>query len=775
MSFSCLKTKILIISLLLTSIPLTLVAGDNPDVPQPDISLDATNKDWTVLIYMCGDNNLEYFAMDDLNELEAAGGTTADVNVVVMVDQATEDFSEPAYVSAWTESRYYVIEGDSLISTFTSPLNTSLGEQNMGDGATLEAFVDWGLTNFPANNTALILWDHGNGLDGVCWDDDDNDFLTIDEVDDALEGYYFDLFAFDACIMGHIEILYELQDNCEILVSSLYNIPGDGYPYDIILADLIADPTQTASEWAATIVYEYANYYTLHSSADVTLSAYNTTALVGIDMLVNDLSQALIAALPTYYSTIYNAINMADSYTPEFVCEFYQFIEEVQSISAFGVDTAAINLLNMLDDALIVTDSSMLITPYGLWVFLPSLPYNYINDFYVYSNQSVVNSYYNNYYDFEFVANTDWDNFVYEWRDMVDTLIPSVSVGSPYSGTLTDGYYKYIQADLSDPGAGIAYKVTLNMDSFVDFDLYAYNEEAYLGMSNSVSTSSTNIDDNPEVLILPISGVTTVFFMVYAYSGSGSFTLTMETIDYDDDEYEENDNLNSAVYLDLNNEYDLIAYDDDFFEIELSSGQNVEIILDFNPSTVDLDLYLVNDQGEIVDYSESYTTDEYIDYTATYTGSYFICVSYFEGELGSSYILGIWSEIGPDVSSINHVPYNPDPGENIQVTCIVTGPYTITSVILSYSYDSGSTWINVTMSVSGSEYSGTIPGDENADDIRYKIYALDSEDNSIVTTVKIVEFDSASFIVFPWFMIPVLLVGLAFINKRFLRKLRNKN
>ncbi|MCK4973510.1 MAG: hypothetical protein KAS52_09320, partial [Candidatus Heimdallarchaeota archaeon] len=87
----------------------------------------------------------------------------------------------------------------------------------------------------------------------------------------------------------------------------------------------------------------------------------------------------------------------------------------------------------------------------------------------------------------------------------------------------------------------------------------------------------------------------------------------------------------------------------------------------------------------------------------------------------------------------------------------------------------GSTWTNVTMSASGSEYTGTIPGNENTADIRYKIYATDSEDNSIVTVVKTVTYVSSSFIAFPWFMIPVLLVCLAFINKRFLKKLRNKN
>ena len=122
MNYSSLLTKLTIFSLLLASVPLTLVAGNSSDLVQSTSTLDAVNKDWTVLIYMCGDNNLEAFAFDDLNELEAAGGTTADVNVVVMVDQSSIDYPDPAYVSAWDETRYYIIEGDGLTSTFTSPL-----------------------------------------------------------------------------------------------------------------------------------------------------------------------------------------------------------------------------------------------------------------------------------------------------------------------------------------------------------------------------------------------------------------------------------------------------------------------------------------------------------------------------------------------------------------------------------------------------------------------------------------------------------------------------
>ncbi|MBY9000265.1 MAG: PPC domain-containing protein [Candidatus Heimdallarchaeota archaeon] len=294
-------------------------------------------------------------------------------------------------------------------------------------------------------------------------------------------------------------------------------------------------------------------------------------------------------------------------------------------------------------------------------------------------------------------------------------------------------------------------------------------------MPNSVYAYSENADAYDEVIILPITAVTTVFFKVSSYLGSGTYTLSLETIEYDDDEYEENDNVDTAAYLEINDEYDLIAYDDDFFEIELLSGQEVEIILDFEPSLVDLDLYLVNDTGAIVDYSESYTTDEYITYTATYTGSYFIYVSYFDGEQGSSYTLSIWSDVGPDVTNINHVPYSPEPGENVVVTCTVTGPYTITTVLLSYSYDGGSSWTNVTMSnIGGSDYSATIPGSEEADYINFKIYVTDSESNSFVSSERSVEYESNSFIAFPWYMIPILLLGLAFTNKRFLRKLRLK-
>jgi len=45
----------------------------------------ANPKQWTVLVWMAGDNDLEEYALGDLNELKKIG-STADVDVVAQID-----------------------------------------------------------------------------------------------------------------------------------------------------------------------------------------------------------------------------------------------------------------------------------------------------------------------------------------------------------------------------------------------------------------------------------------------------------------------------------------------------------------------------------------------------------------------------------------------------------------------------------------------------------------------------------------------------------------
>jgi hypothetical protein len=117
-------------------------------------------KEWTIMMYMNGDNNLEEFALDNFLQMSDVG-STPQVNVVVQLDRI------PGYVGAspdyddWTQTlRFYVAKG-------TKPKSTEaildLGELDMGDPKTLADFITWCRKEYPAKKYMLVIWNHGQG------------------------------------------------------------------------------------------------------------------------------------------------------------------------------------------------------------------------------------------------------------------------------------------------------------------------------------------------------------------------------------------------------------------------------------------------------------------------------------------------------------------------------------------------------------------------------------------------------------------------------------
>ena len=106
---------------------------------------------WTVLVYLDGDNNLEREAVEDFLEM-ASVGSNGDVQIVVQFDRA------PGYDRRYGDwhgtLRFHVTQGMT-----PEPANAlaDLGEANMGDGQTLHSFVQWGKATFPAQRTSLVL------------------------------------------------------------------------------------------------------------------------------------------------------------------------------------------------------------------------------------------------------------------------------------------------------------------------------------------------------------------------------------------------------------------------------------------------------------------------------------------------------------------------------------------------------------------------------------------------------------------------------------------
>ena len=148
---------------------------------------------WTILVYMMGDTDLEFFAGTDLEEMlsiDAANG----LNLVVLADRSPldEEFL-PGYTNQdfvglgnWDDTKMLLF-GDQEVSILP-PLKSVEQGLNMGDADTLANFIEFGLSNFPADRTGLIFWDHGAGWPGMGPDEFEDGIPFLDSSGEYIAG-----------------------------------------------------------------------------------------------------------------------------------------------------------------------------------------------------------------------------------------------------------------------------------------------------------------------------------------------------------------------------------------------------------------------------------------------------------------------------------------------------------------------------------------------------------------------------------------------------------
>jgi hypothetical protein len=283
-------------------------------------------------------------------------GSTPNVNVVILWD----GLYMPAYM-------YKVVQGG-IEEVKGFALNGE--ETNMGDPATLEAFVDFTVKRFPAEHYVLVLWDHGNDVSGICWDENPEDHLTNPEVVSALMGHHIDLLATDACLMAMVEVAYEYHHyglDIDYLVGSENYVPVAGIPYDIILAGLDQNPSMTEFEAAQMIVHEFAAFYEPrpHFSGGVmaTMSAIDITE---IDDVVADLAgftQALMVDMEGNHDLISEARGEGNLPWSEYGWDLYvdmpTFVEYVvETTDDLAVKSTGEAVLFSLSEAIVALGNS---------------------------------------------------------------------------------------------------------------------------------------------------------------------------------------------------------------------------------------------------------------------------------------------------------------------------------------------------------------------------------------------------------------------------------
>jgi len=349
-----------------------------------------TNAEWTVMVYLDGDNNLDPDSLADISEMMEVG-STAKVNVLVLWDR----FSEPAYL-------YQVLPGELKLmdGLKVNGLAVNGQEISMADWHVLEAFVDYGKVNLPANHYMLDLWDHGNAFGSACWDDhadapwnaSTSKAVSLDQMTKALAGSgTMDILTYDGCTIGMVEIAHNLTlipasmgEQIQYLVASEEYVPNSGYTYDHILTEMNSMSDLSAAAVAKMLADEYAQAYSPHGDAKggstVNLSVMDISKIAPIapalKTLTSLLKQGLSEDFDYYHGLISEARGEANLgwslYGWDYRVDLGTFLSALSALSNDqAVKTLADSILGMIQDAVYVANTPAMesqgATGLGVW------------------------------------------------------------------------------------------------------------------------------------------------------------------------------------------------------------------------------------------------------------------------------------------------------------------------------------------------------------------------------------------------------------------------
>ncbi|MEE9584894.1 MAG: clostripain-related cysteine peptidase [Candidatus Brocadiales bacterium] len=278
---------------------------------------------WTCILYLAGDNFLDWFTLQNLDELRGIG-SNYDVRVVVLVDRTDK------------RGHLYEVRKDYLVSLPMEAVRPEWKDKelNTGDPDTLSTFASWAVESLPAENYFILLGGYGEGWMGMLHDMDDGggkvDILGIDEMEEALSEITksikktngkdsIDILGLDACFMGMVEVLYQIGDSARYVIVSENEEALDGWPYDKVIEAFVQNSTRPARELAASVVDAYVG--PVQDEKAVKMDNVRTASLIdmegfkGLIPLLEELALELSDLLPAEIINIIETDRLTNTFT----------------------------------------------------------------------------------------------------------------------------------------------------------------------------------------------------------------------------------------------------------------------------------------------------------------------------------------------------------------------------------------------------------------------------------------------------------------------------
>lgn len=270
-------------------------------------------KDWTIMVYLAGDNNLSEEMVTALTGMQKAmsiKGSDEKINLVAVYDSGYPTALMKHY--KFTNETSNACLKDCEIE-YIHPQRGRRGTEDLQETAYIIDFVRWSAENFKAKNYALILSGHSDGIIGRTMFQDSNPstalhlkklkYILRRAQSHLSNAEKFALVGFDSCLMNMVEVGHELRTVTDVMVASEGNVPTSGWSYYHIVDALVnkiqtigieaPQDVLTAQTFAKLIVDKFIDYSENYNvgGRSVNISACDLTQAANLRKAINKLAE----------------------------------------------------------------------------------------------------------------------------------------------------------------------------------------------------------------------------------------------------------------------------------------------------------------------------------------------------------------------------------------------------------------------------------------------------------------------------------------------------
>ena len=272
-----------------------------------DVNLEKIYAYRTIIVYMAADNDLSDDAWNNLKEIQN-GYEDMGANLIVFIDPIND---VPHILKIANE-------GNKRIKDYS--------EFNSVDANQMRQVISDIIGLYPSESYGLVLWSHGTswlpeGMQLKSFGDDQGRQMDIIDLANALP-IKFDFILLDACLMGSIEVVYELRNRAEYIIASPTEILYLGFPYEPIIPELLK--VEPDLKQVANIYFSFFNQLSgAFNSASISL--INTRELERLAMLTKQIITCRIFQTQTFD---YSSVQRLDVYEKPYTFDFLDFMQK---------------------------------------------------------------------------------------------------------------------------------------------------------------------------------------------------------------------------------------------------------------------------------------------------------------------------------------------------------------------------------------------------------------------------------------------------------------